>query len=187
MLEEEGYGHAVEEVVAGPGEFDGDGVADVRYFDGPEAFRDEAGDFVEAVDDETEAGELAGAVGDYEAGAAGEGAEFEGLETSEGGADAEVEFDAGFDGLGLSFVEVNGGTGGSENVGGLKVVEVGAFDLDSGVVLSGNVPNFGADVFTFSITIGPDVEDLGEFGLLADVFCYILFILEGQYLIPRFQ
>jgi hypothetical protein len=54
----------------------------------------------------------------------------------------------------------------------LGIAEPGAFDGNSGIALSRLFSNFGADVLTFSVAIGPNEQDTGIARLLLDVVGY---------------
>lgn len=60
----------------------------------------------------------------------------------------------------------------------LGVAELGSLNDDARIAFQGLVPYFGANVLTFSITISPDEQNLRIFGLLSDVICDRLFVLE---------
>jgi hypothetical protein len=59
----------------------------------------------------------------------------------------------------------------------LNVAESGSFDLNARIAFAGNVSDLGADVFTFSVTVGPDEKDVAVSSLLLDVFRNSLFVL----------
>lgn len=52
----------------------------------------------------------------------------------------------------------------------LGVTELGSLNDDTGIALEGLIAHFGANVFSFSVAIGPNEQDFRILGLLGDVF-----------------
>ena len=60
------------------------------------------------------------------------------------------------------------------------VTELGSFDLNPIITTLSLFPHFCANMLPFSITVGPDEQSLGVFGLVSNVFCNWQFVLRGR-------